>query len=46
MKTIKVQKDCVVDRRNIAKVKQREIALSVTSIDALNGNESGFKLFI
>lgn len=42
MKTIKVQKDCVVDRRNIAKIKQREIALSVTSIDALNGNESGF----
>lgn len=42
MKTIKVQKDCVADRRNIAKVKQREIALSVTSIDALNGNESGF----
>ena len=42
MKTIKVQKDCVVDRKNIAKAKQREIALSVTSIDALNGNESGF----
>lgn len=42
MKIIKVQKECVVDRKNIAKAKQREIALSVTSIDALNGNENGF----
>ena len=42
MKTIKVQKDCIVDRKNIAKVKQREIALSVTSVDSLNGNENGF----
>ena len=42
MKTIKVQKDCIIDRKNIAKVKYREIALSVTSVDALNGNENGF----
>ena len=42
MKTIKVQKQCLIDRKNIAKVKNREIALSVTSVDALNGNETGF----
>lgn len=42
MKAIKVQKNCIIDRKNIAKVKQREIALSVTSVDALNGNENGF----
>jgi len=42
MKTIKVQKDCIIDRKNIAKVKYREIALSVTSVDTLNGNENGF----
>ena len=42
MKTIKVQKDCIVNRRNIAKVKNREIALSVTSVDAINGNENSF----
>lgn len=42
MKTIKVQKNCIIDRKNIAKVKNREIALSVTSVDALNGNETGF----
>ena len=42
MKTIKVKKDCIIDRKNIAKVKNREIALSVTSVDALNGNETGF----
>ena len=42
MKTIKVQKDCIIDRKNIAKVKYREIALSVTSVDALKGNENGF----
>lgn len=42
MKTINVQKDCVVDRKNIAKVKNREIALSVTSVDALRGKENGF----
>lgn len=42
MKTIKVQKDCVVDRKNIAKVKNMEIALSVTSVDALRGKENGF----
>lgn len=45
MKTIKVQKDCIIDRKNIAKVKNREIALSVTSVDALNGNENGFVNF-
>lgn len=42
MKTIKVQKQCLIDRKNIAKVKNREIALSVTSVDALNENETGF----
>ena len=42
MKTIKIQKDCIVDRKNIAKVKSREIALSVTAVDALKGNENGF----
>lgn len=42
MKTINVQKDCVVDRKNIAKVKNMEIALSVTSVDALRGKENGF----
>lgn len=42
MKTIKVQKQCLINRKNIAKVKNREIALSVTSVDALNGNETGF----
>ena len=42
MKTIKVQKNCIIDRKNIAKVKNREIALSVTSVEALNGNENGF----
>lgn len=42
MKTIKVQNDCIIDKKNIAKVKNREIALSVTSVDALNGNENGF----
>lgn len=42
MKTIKVQKQCLIDRKNIAKVKNREIALSVTSVDALKGNENGF----
>lgn len=42
MKVIKIQKDCIVDRKNIAKVKQREIALSITSVDALKGNENGF----
>ena len=42
MKTIKVQKDCIIDRKNIAKVQSREIALSVTSVDALKGNENGF----
>ena len=42
MKTIKIQKNCIIDRKNIAKVKNREIALSVTSVEALNGNENGF----
>ena len=42
MKTIKVQKDCVVNRKNIAKVKHRKIALSVTSVDPWRGNENGF----
>ena len=42
MKTIKVQKNCVVNRKNIAKVKHREIALSVTSVDAWRGKENGF----
>lgn len=42
MKTIKVKKDCIIDRKNIAKVKSREIALSVTSVDALKENENGF----
>ena len=42
MKTIKVQKNCIINRKNIAKVKNREIALSVTSVDALKGNETGF----
>lgn len=42
MKTIKIQKNCIINRKNIAEVKNREIALSVTSVEALNGNENGF----
>lgn len=42
MKIINVKENCIIDRKNIAKVQDREIAVSVTSVKALNGDESGF----
>lgn len=42
MQIINVKQNCIIDRKNIAKVQDREIAVSVTSVKALNGDESGF----
>lgn len=42
MKIINVNKMCYINQNNIAKVKERDIAISVTSLDAVNGNENGF----
>lgn len=42
MQIINVNKMCYINQENIAKVKERDIAISVTSLDAVNGNEKGF----
>ena len=42
MNIIDVNKMCYINQENIAKVKERDIAISVTSLDAVNGNENGF----
>ena len=42
MKIINVNKMCYINQKNIAKVKDRNIAISVTSLDAVNGIEKGF----
>lgn len=40
--TIKVNKMCYINEEDIAKAKDRDIAVSVTSVDAVNGKEEGF----
>lgn len=42
MQIINVNKMCYINQENIAKVKERDIAISVTSLDAVNGIEKGF----
>lgn len=42
MQIINVNKMCYINQNNIAKVKERDIAISVTSLDAINGIEKGF----
>ena len=42
MKIINVNKLCRIDQTNIAKAKHLDVAVSVTSMDDINGNESGF----
>lgn len=42
MNIINVNKMCYINQENIAKVKERDIAISVTSLDAVNVNENGF----
>ena len=42
MQIINVNKMCYINQKNIAKVKDRNVAISVTALDAVNGNENSF----